>query len=118
MLRTGGGSVVFTSSITAMDGNKGQTIYGASKAALLSAVKTMSREFGPKGIRINAVAPGVIDTPMTAELGKDIIEGKLKKCSMARIGKPEEVANLMLFLISDLSSYITGQIIRIDGGIK
>ncbi|GFI32523.1 3-oxoacyl-[acyl-carrier-protein] reductase FabG [Lachnospiraceae bacterium] len=117
MLRNGKGSVVFTSSITGMDGNSGQLAYGASKAAVISAVKTMSEELGPKGIRVNAIAPGVIKTPMTEILDESVIERKLGKSKLHRIGTTEEVADVIMFLASDLSDYITGQVVRIDGGI-
>jgi 3-oxoacyl-[acyl-carrier protein] reductase len=117
MLRSGGGSVIFTSSITGMDGNNGQLVYGASKAAILSAVKTMAKELGSKGIRVNAVAPGVIRTPMTDILSDDIKAIKFGKSDLKRIGEPEEVAEAIIFLASDLSANITGQVIRIDGGI-
>lgn len=117
MLRTGKGSIIFTSSITGMDGNEGQLSYGASKAAIMSAMKTMSRELGPKGIRVNAIAPGVIKTPMTEGLKEEVILEKLKKSKLHRMGTAGEVANLILFLASDMSAYITGQTIRVDGGI-
>jgi 3-oxoacyl-[acyl-carrier protein] reductase len=117
MIRSGGGSVIFTSSITGMDGNNGQLVYGASKAAILSAVRTMAKELGSKGIRVNAVAPGVIRTPMTDILSDDIKEIKFRKSDLKRIGEPEEVAEAIMFLASDLSANITGQVIRIDGGI-
>lgn len=117
MLRKGKGSVIFTSSITGMDGNRGQLAYGASKAAVISAVKTMSEELAQSGIRVNAVAPGVIKSPMTDVLDEEIIEKKIKNTKLFRIGMPNEVANLISFLASDHSDYITGQIIRVDGGI-
>lgn len=112
------GSIAFTSSITAMDGNEGQLSYGASKAALLGAVKTMALELGKTGIRVNAVAPGVIRTPMTDKLSDDFREEKMKKMDIPRLGEAAEVANLYLYLLSDLSSHVTGQVIRIDGGIR
>lgn len=117
MIKQGHGSIVFTSSITALDGNSGQLAYGASKAALVSATKTMAIELGPKGIRVNCVAPGVIKTPMTENLINNFLQEKMKNSSLGRYGLPEEVAHLFLFLASDDSSYITGQTIRIDGGI-
>lgn len=112
------GSIVFTSSITAFDGNEAQLSYGASKAAIVGAMKTMALELGPSGIRVNAVAPGVIQTPMTDGLGKDIVDKKIEKMDIPRLGRAEEVANLYMFLMSDLSSHISGQTIRIDGGIR
>ncbi len=111
------GSVIFTSSMMAMDGNKGQLSYSASKAAIIAATKTMAEELGPEGIRVNAVAPGVIKTPMTDAVETEIIQGMWKRSKLQRIGNAEEVANLIMFLASDLSDYITGQVIRIDGGI-
>lgn len=117
MLRNGGGSVVFTSSISGIDGNNGQLAYASSKAALLAAVKTMSKELGPKGIRVNAIAPGVIKTPMTDVLTEDVINSKLANSDIGRLGTPEEVANLFVYLASDMSTYVTGQVIRVDGGI-
>ena len=100
MLKHGKGSMIFTSSITGADGNQGQLAYGASKAAIMS-----------------AIAPGVIKTPMTDVLPEHVIKRKLKTSKLQRIGMPIEVANLILFLASDYSDYITGQIIRVDGGI-
>ena len=112
------GSIVFTSSITAFDGNEGQLSYGASKAALVGAMKTMALELGSNNIRVNAIAPGVIKTPMTDMLEKSVIENKILKMDMPRLGTAEEVANLYMFLMSDLSSHISGQTIRVDGGIR
>lgn len=117
MLRQGRGSIIFTSSITALDGNPGQLVYGASKAALIAAMKTMSIELGPKGVRVNAIAPGVVKTPMTDALIDNLLQEKMERSSLRRYGLPEEVAELLLFLASDDSAYITGQTIRIDGGI-
>lgn len=112
------GSIVFTSSITALDGNEAQLSYGASKAALIGAMKTMALELGKTGIRVNAIAPGVIKTPMTDSLDESVIDKKIKTMDMPRLGNAEEVANLFMFLMSDLSSHISGQTIRVDGGIR
>ena len=112
------GSIVFTSSITALDGNEAQMAYGASKAALIGAMKTMALELGKTGIRVNAVAPGVIKTPMTDALDGTIIDKKIRTMDIPRIGTAEEVANVFLYLMSDLSSHISGQVIRVDGGIR
>lgn len=112
------GSIAFTSSITAMDGNEAQLSYGASKAALIGAMKTMALELGKTGIRVNAVAPGVIKTPMTEALDESVIEKKVRTMDMPRLGTSEEVAELFMFLMSDLSSHISGQTIRVDGGIR
>lgn len=115
MLRTGGGSVVNVSSVTALDGNPGQLAYGASKGAVLSATRTLSMELAPLGIRVNAVAPGVIDTDMTKDLDDAIKTQLMHRISMNRIGKPEEVAATILWLCSPAASYVTGQTLRIDG---
>jgi 3-oxoacyl-[acyl-carrier protein] reductase len=114
----GGGNIFNVYSISALDGNAGQFAYSSSKAALLGATKTLSIELAPHNIRVNAVAPGVIDTAMTKNLPETIINDKIKCMNIKRLGLPEEVGKVLLFLASDLSSYITGQIIRIDGGIK
>jgi len=112
------GSIAFTSSITALDGNEAQLSYGASKAALIGAMKTMALELGKTGIRVNAVAPGVIKTPMTECLDESIIDKKVKTMDMPRLGDAREVADLFVFLMSDLSGHISGQTIRVDGGIR
>ncbi len=112
------GSIVFTSSITAFDGNEAQLSYGASKAALVGAMKTMALELGKNGIRVNAVAPGVIKTPMTEALEQSVIDKKVKSMDIPRLGEAKEVADLFMFLMSDLSSHISGQTIRVDGGIR
>ena len=88
-----------------------------SKAALIASTRTLSRELGLYGIRVNSIAPGVIDTEMNSLVPKDILEDRLKSTSLQRIGKPSEVVDLIAFLLSDLSSYVTGQFIRVDGGM-
>lgn len=118
MLRSGGGSIVFVSSISALDGNIGQLAYSSSKAALIGAMRTMSKELASKGIRVNAVAPGVIDTAMNQIVPAEVIQEKIKQMDIKRLGRASEVASTIAFLSSDLADYITGQVIRIDGGIK
>ena len=118
MIRQGYGSVVNTSSISAIDGSYGQLSYSSSKAALIGATKTLSKEMASKGVRVNAIAPGVISTDMNKIVPDSIIQDNIKKMKIKRLGKAGEVAKTILFLASDLSNYITGQIIRIDGGIK
>ena len=116
MQRTGGGSIIFMSSISALDGAPGQLEYVGSKAAVIGSTKALAKEFGNSKIRVNAVAPGLIDTDMgnqaDTQLSNDIIE----RSALKRWGKPEEIANAALFFASDLSSYITGQYLRVDGG--
>ena len=115
MLRTGGGSVVNVSSVTALDGNPGQLAYGSSKAALVNATRIFSMELAGKGIRVNAVAPGVIDTPMSRQMDDEARERLLERVYMKRIGDPAEVASVILWLCSPAASYVTGQTLRIDG---
>lgn len=117
MLKQGKGSVINVSSISAIDGNIGQLSYSASKGAIISATKTMAQELGPKGIRVNAIAPGVIQTAMTAGLPHEALTRLLSRSNLDRVGLPSEVANVIMYLASDMSSFVTGQIIRIDGGI-
>lgn len=111
-------SVVFVSSISAIDGNAGQLAYGSSKAALIGAMKTMSKELASKGIRVNAIAPGVINTDMNKVVPQEVIDAKIKTMDIKRMGEPTEVASVLAYLASDLSKHVTGQVIRIDGGIK
>ena len=118
MVRQGYGSVINTSSISAIDGSYGQLSYSSSKAALIGATKTLSKELASKGIRVNAIAPGVIATDMNKIVPENIIADNISKMKIKRLGEADEVAKTILFLASDLSNYITGQIIRIDGGIK
>lgn len=118
MVRQKFGSVINISSISAIDGSYGQLSYSASKAAIIGATKTLSAELAEKGIRVNALAPGVIATDMNKVVPENIISEHIKKMNIKRLGTSEEVSKAILFLASDLSAYITGQIIRIDGGIK
>lgn len=117
MLRQSNGSIIFTSSITGLDGKIGQLSYGSSKASLISATKTLSLELASKGIRVNTIAPGVIKTGMTETVTGESLNQLINKSALKRIGLPIEVAQLLLFLSSDLSTYITGQVFRVDGGI-
>lgn len=117
MLKYKKGSIINISSISAIDGNVGQLSYSASKAALIGATKTLSIELASQGIRVNAIAPGVIKTEMTESLHEDAFKSHMMRSSLKHMGTPNEVAGAILFLASDMSSYITGQIIRVDGGI-
>jgi len=112
------GSIVYISSSSALDNNYGRNAYSASKAAIISQAQTLSREVGKNQIRVNSIAPGLTDTDM---MKKNTPEAALKQVvsnlSLARIAKPEEIANVALFLASDLSTYLTGQTIRVDGGM-
>lgn len=117
MLRNKEGSIVNISSISALDGIEGQFSYSSSKAALIGGTKTLARELGRNNIRINCIAPGVINTEMNQKVPSDILEKRISSINLKRMGEPEEVCDLIAFLLSDLSSYITGQTIRIDGGM-
>jgi len=111
------GSIVNISSISAVIGTAGQANYAASKGAVISFTKSLAREAGPMGIRVNAVVAGMIDTDMTAALKQDVVERVVKGAALGRIGTPAEVAAAVLFLASGQSSYITGQSLVVDGGI-
>ncbi len=116
MAEQGYGRIVNTSSIVGLQGNFGQTNYAAAKAGVIGMTKVWAREFGRKGITVNAVAPGFIQTGMTGKISGDMIEAFIQKTPLGRLGQPEDVANLYCFLASDEASFITGAIISIDGG--
>lgn len=116
MQRRGAGSIVNMTSIMGTAGAPGQAVYASAKAGLIGLTKASAKELGPKGIRVNAVAPGMIDTNMIAVLNDEQRADRVRSIAMGRIGKPEEVADLVTFLLSDRASYITGQTIGIDGG--
>ena len=117
MMRAKKGRIINISSISGMVGNFGQINYSAAKAGLLGMTKTAAKELGPRGITVNAVAPGFIDTDMTANLSDDLKEGAKKQIALGRFGKPEEIAGVVAFLASDDASFITGQTIVADGGM-
>jgi len=117
MTRQKQGSIINVSSVIGRSGDIGQVVYGSSKAAVIGATYSAAKELGSYNIRVNAVAPGFIDTDMSKELTEEKYAKRLSEITMNRFGKPEEVANTILFLASDLSSYVTGQVIGVDGGI-
>ncbi len=118
MLRQRAGSIINMSSVVGVHGNAGQCNYSASKAGMIGLAKSIAHELGPKGVRANIVAPGFIETPMTAQLPEDVRKGWMVKIPLRRGGQTEDIANVCLFLASDLSSYVTGQIIQVDGGMN
>jgi len=105
------------SSVVGLSGNAGQSNYSASKAGLIGFTKSVAQEFGSRGIRCNAIAPGFIETAMTDKLPEDVRDNWIKTIPLRRSGKPDDVANIALFLASELSSYVTGQVISVDGGM-
>ncbi|MEE3035183.1 MAG: 3-oxoacyl-[acyl-carrier-protein] reductase [Bacteroidota bacterium] len=111
------GSIINISSIVGLKGNPGQSNYAASKAGIIGFTKSLALELGSRNIRVNVVAPGFIETEMTDNLSENIIENWKNNIPLKRIGKPEDVANACIFLASDMSDYITGQVIQVDGGM-
>ncbi len=117
MMRQKGGSIINMSSVVGVGGNAGQCNYSASKAGMIGLAKSIAKEMGAKGIRANAIAPGFIITEMTGQLSEEVKEAWLKTIPLRRGGTPEDIANVATFLASDLSSYVTGQVIQVDGGM-
>jgi 3-oxoacyl-(acyl-carrier-protein) reductase len=111
------GRIINIASVSGIAGNKGQANYSAAKAGMIGLTKTVAREFAGKNVTCNAIAPGFIETDMTADLPQTIIEGITSTVPLGRMGKPREVAELAVFLASDKAAYITGEVIRLDGGM-
>lgn len=118
MMRQRQGSIINMASVVGVHGNAGQANYAASKAGMIALAKSVGQEMGPKGIRANAIAPGFIDTAMTQALPDNIRKEWISKIPLRRGGTVEDIASCALFLASDLSSYISGQVIQIDGGMN
>ena len=118
MMRQRGGSIINMASVVGVHGNAGQANYAASKAGMIALAKSVAQEMGPKGIRANAIAPGFIVTAMTAQLPDAVREEWMKKIPARRGGTPEDIAEVATFLASDMSSYVTGQVIQVDGGMN
>jgi len=117
MLKQRSGSIINISSVVGVQGNAGQSNYAASKAGMIGFTKSVAREIGSRGIRANAVAPGFIATEMTAELPEKELTNWLENIPLKRAGETRDVANLCVFLASDMSTYITGQVLNVDGGM-
>ncbi len=118
MMRQRHGSIINMSSVVGVHGNAGQSNYAASKAGLIALAKSIAQEVGSRGIRANAIAPGFIDTAMTQQLPDDVRKDWIQKIPLRRGGTVEDIANVATFLASDLSAYVSGQVIQVDGGMN
>jgi 3-oxoacyl-[acyl-carrier protein] reductase len=117
MLERGSGRILSAASSVARDGASGQTAYAASKAGIIGMTRTWARELGPRGVTANAVAPGFIDTEMPRTVSPEVIAETVARTPAGRMGRPEEVAHVYLFLASDLASFINGAVVGVDGGL-
>ena len=117
MMKQRSGSIINITSVVGETGNAGQATYAAAKAGLIGFTKSVAKELASRNIRCNAIAPGCIETDMTAVLGEDTVDAMIKTIPMGRVAQPEEVAKAVLFLASDDASYITGQTLNVDGGM-
>ena len=118
MLKQRSGKIINISSVSGILGNAGQANYAASKAGVIGLTKTMARELGSRGITVNAIAPGFVDTEMTEVLSEELKESACRQIILGRFGKPEDIANAVVFLASEKADYITGQVISVDGGMN
>ncbi|MDF1569553.1 MAG: 3-oxoacyl-ACP reductase FabG [Spirochaetaceae bacterium] len=120
MVNAGSGSIINMASVVGVDGNIGQTNYSATKAGVIGMTKTWSKEFARKGaqVRVNALAPGFIATPMTEKVPQKVLDIMVGNTVLGRMGTPEDIANAAMFFASDMSSFITGQVLKVDGGLK
>ena len=118
MMRQRGGSIINMASVVGVHGNAGQANYASSKAGLIALAKSVAQEMGSRGIRANAIAPGFIETAMTAALPDEVRREWTQRIPLRRGGTVDDIANVATFLASDMSSYITGQVIQVDGGMN
>lgn len=117
MMRQRAGCIINMSSIIGLNGNAGQANYAAAKAGLIALTKSLAKELGSRGVRVNAVAPGFVETDMTAGLSEDVKKAALEAIPLRRFGTPEDIANACVFLASDQASFITGHVLIVDGGM-
>jgi len=118
MMRNKSGSIINISSSAAIEGNEGRTAYASAKASIIASTKVLAKELAPYNIRVNALAPGLTQTDMMQEsTPNDALQQTIKRICLGRVGQPDEIANVILFLASDLSSYMTSQVLRVDGGM-
>ncbi|HEX5635021.1 MAG TPA: 3-oxoacyl-[acyl-carrier-protein] reductase [Gemmatimonadales bacterium] len=117
MMKRRSGRIINITSVVGLTGNKGQANYAASKAGLVGLTKSVAKEYASRGVLANCVAPGFIETDMTAALPEDARKGLLEAIALGRLGRPEDVAGAVLFLASDLAAYVTGQVLVVDGGM-
>jgi 3-oxoacyl-[acyl-carrier protein] reductase len=117
MMRQKKGSIINISSSAGIEGNAGRSVYGASKAAVICATKAMAAELGESGVRVNSIAPGITRTTMLTSMTDKVIQETILQSDMKRLGNPDEIAKAAIFLASDMSSYVTGQVLRVDGGL-
>ncbi|MGB3841081.1 MAG: SDR family oxidoreductase, partial [Bacteroidales bacterium] len=117
-MRNRSGSIINMASVVGVAGNAGQANYSASKAGIIGFTKSIAQEVGSRNIRCNAIAPGFIETPMTAQLPDEVRKDWMQKIPLRRGGTPDDVANIALFLASELSSYVSGQVINVCGGMR
>ncbi len=117
MMNQGNGVIINTSSIVGLNGNVGQVNYAATKAGLIGMTKTLAKELGKKGIRVNAVAPGFIATPMTSTVSEKILEMMKEKTPLRRLGEPKDIANAYLYLASEDANFVNGAVLCVDGGL-
>ena len=117
MLKQRAGRIINITSVSGILGNAGQANYAASKAGIIGLTKTMARELASRGITVNGIAPGFVDTEMTQVLSDEVKEAATKQIPLGHFGKPEDIANMAAYLASEKAAYITGQIISVDGGM-
>lgn len=117
MMRNQSGSIINTSSIVGITGNPGQLVYSSTKGAIIAMTRTAAKELAPRGIRVNAIAPGMIDTDMMNSIGPKFLQKHIDNIPLGRLGRPEEIAAAAVFLASDMASYITGHTLVVDGSV-